>query len=150
MNMAPLLWTLQFCYFLFCIYGSHMIDPYSIIDLTRAKTNVYTVLLHSLGQCCRFLLRNPSQCGTGFFTAYRWCFYVPSIWGLLVFVVLLLGRGLMVLVQGFGCLMCRSDGSSSSCLGYNTFWHWNAFPSLMPISLGFLGRFVGWYGHFRY
>jgi hypothetical protein len=34
-----------------------MIDPYSIIDLTRA---IYAVLLHSLGQCCRFLLRNPS------------------------------------------------------------------------------------------
>ena len=34
-----------------------MIDPYSINDLTRA---IYAVLLHSLGQCCRFLLRNPS------------------------------------------------------------------------------------------
>jgi hypothetical protein len=41
--------------------------------------------------------------------------------GLMVFVVL--GRGLMVLVPGFSCLMCRSGGSSSSCLGYNTFWH---------------------------
>ena len=26
----------------------------------------------------------------------------------------------MVLVPGFGCLTCRSGGSSSSCLGYNT------------------------------
>ena len=35
-----------------------MIDPYSIIDLTRA---IYAVLrMHSLGQCCKFLLRNPS------------------------------------------------------------------------------------------
>ena len=34
-----------------------MIDPYSIIVLTRA---IYAVLLHYLGQCCRFLLRNPS------------------------------------------------------------------------------------------
>ena len=34
-----------------------MIDPYSIIDLTRA---IYAVLLHSLGQCCRFLQRNSS------------------------------------------------------------------------------------------
>jgi hypothetical protein len=34
-----------------------MIDPYSIIDLTRA---IYAVLLHSLGQCCRIFLNNPS------------------------------------------------------------------------------------------
>ena len=34
-----------------------MTDPYSITDLTRA---IYAVLLHSLGQCCRYLLRNPS------------------------------------------------------------------------------------------
>jgi hypothetical protein len=34
-----------------------MIDPNSIMDLTRA---IYAVLMHSLGQCCRFLLRNPS------------------------------------------------------------------------------------------
>jgi hypothetical protein len=34
-----------------------MTDPYSIINLTRA---IYAVILHSLGHCCRFLLRNPS------------------------------------------------------------------------------------------
>ena len=27
----------------------------------------------------------------------------------------------MVLVPGFGCLMYKNGGSSSSCLGYNTF-----------------------------
>jgi hypothetical protein len=34
-----------------------MTDSYFIIDLTIA---IYAVLLHSLGQCCRFLPRNPS------------------------------------------------------------------------------------------
>jgi hypothetical protein len=30
---------------------------------------------------------------------------------------------LMVLVPGIGCLICRSGGSSFSCLVYNIFWH---------------------------
>ena len=149
MNLAPLLWILSSFVISCFVYGSHMTNPYSIIDLTRA---IYAVLLHSLGQCCRFLPRNPSV----ELVFYRCCLYVPSIWGLLLFVVLgkglmvlvVLGRGLMVLVPGFSCLMYRSGGSFSACLDCNTFWHWNAFPSLMPISRCFLGRFVGWYGHF--
>jgi len=48
-----------------------MIDPYSIIDLTRA---IYAVLLHSLGQCCKFLLRNPSV-ELVFFTGVVYMFF---------------------------------------------------------------------------
>jgi hypothetical protein len=48
-----------------------MIDPYSIIHLTRA---IYAVVLHSLGQCCRFLLRNPSVELAFFFTGVVYIF----------------------------------------------------------------------------
>jgi hypothetical protein len=51
---------------------------------------------------------------------YRCCLYVPIIWGLLLFVVL--GSDLMVLVPGFGCLICRSGDSSFWYLEHNSFY----------------------------
>jgi len=57
MYLTPLLWILSSFIISCFVYVSHMIDPYSIFDLTRA---IYAVFLHSLGQCYRFLLRNPS------------------------------------------------------------------------------------------
>ena len=70
-NLAALLWTISILLMDVMVYGSHIVEAYSMIDLTRV---LYPSSLMSLGHFLRFCCRNARE-PLAFLTAISMCLF---------------------------------------------------------------------------